>query len=128
MIDALKAFLEEKGYTDISLDGMPTEAAAPEAIGLFCWSHTAADISDGSGTFLIQIQVRRKTRQAAKTICDELFVLLDSGLDEEPIRLTEEQDRILRCIARPRRGAIILDRTALTTTYYCEIALWGENQ
>ncbi len=124
MIDALKAFLEEKGYTDICLDGMPTEAAAPEAIGLFCWSHTVADISDGSGTFLIQIQVRRKTRQAAKTICDELFALLDSGLDEEPIRLTENK----WCIARPRRGAIILDRTALTTTYYCEIALWGENQ
>lgn len=123
MIDALRAFLEEKGYTDIAIDNMPTEAAAPEAIGLFCWSHTVADINDGSGTFLIQIQVRRKTRREAKAICDELFVLLDSGLDEDPIQLTESK----WCIARPRRGAVILERTAQTTTFYCEIALWGEN-
>lgn len=123
MIDALKAFLEEKGYSEIFVDNIPDENTAPEAIGLFCWSHTVADINDGSGTFLVQIQVRRRTRQAAKTICNELFTLLDSGLDEEPIRLTESK----WCIARPRRGAVILDRTAQTTTYYCEIALWGEN-
>lgn len=123
MIEALKTFLEENGYTDISVDNMPTEAAAPEAIGLFCWSHTVADINDGSGTFLIQIQVRRRTRQAAKGICNELFALLDSGLDEELIQLTESK----WCIARSRRGAVILNRTAQTTTYYCEIALWGEN-
>ncbi len=123
MIDALKIFLEEKGYTGISVDNMPTEATAPEAIGLFCWSNTVADISDGSGTFLVQIQVRRKTRQAAKAVCDKLFALLDSGLDEEPIQLTENK----WCIARPRRGAVILERTAQTNTYYCEIALWGEN-
>ena len=123
MIDALKAFLEGEGYTDIFADNLPPEAAAPEAIGLFCWSHTVADINDGSGTFLIQIQVRRKTRQKAKAICDELFVLLDSGLDEDPIQFTENK----WCIARPRRGAVILERTAQTTTYYCEIALWGEN-
>lgn len=103
MIDSLKAFLE--------------------AIGLFCWSNTVANINDGSGTFLIQIQVRRRTRQAAKAICDELFSLLDSRLDEESIQLTESK----WCIARPRCGAVILDLTAQTTTYYCEIALWGEN-
>ena len=123
MIDALKTFLEEKGYTNIYADNLPTEADAPEAIGLFCWSHTVADINDGSGTFLIQIQVRCRTRQEAKAICDELFVLLDSGLDEDPIQLTENK----WCIARPRRGAVILERTAQTTTYYCETALWGEN-
>lgn len=124
MIDALKAFLETKGYSDIFLDNMPEEQKNPEAIGLFCWSHTVADINDGTGTCLVQIQVRRKTRDEAKEICSELFTLIDSGLDEEQIQLTESK----WCIARPRRGAKILDRTALTTTYYCEIALWGENQ
>lgn len=123
MIDALREFLTDKGYENIFVDCMPDEKDFPEAIGLFCWSHTAADINDGSGTFYVQIQVRRKTRQGAKTVCDELFKLLDSGLDEEPIQLTEST----WCIARPRRGAVILDRTAQATTYYCETALWGEN-
>ncbi len=123
MIDEVKAFLEAKGYSDILLDNMPEEQKCPNAIGLFCWSHTVANINDGTGIFLVQIQVRRKTRYEAKKICSELFTLLDSGLDEEPIQLTESK----WCIARPRRGAVILDRTAQTTTYYCEIALWGEN-
>ncbi len=123
MIDELKDFLEAKGYSDIFPDNMPDEQKNAEAIGLFCWSHTVANINDGTGTFLVQIQVRRRTRQAAKAICDELFSLIDSGLDEEPIQLTESK----WCIARPRRGAVIFDRTAQTTTYYCEIALWGEN-
>lgn len=123
MIDALKVFLEVNGYTDIFIDNMPTDNDVPEAIGLFCWSHTAAEIGDGTGTYFVQIQVRRKTAAEAKKICGELFALLDSGLDEEPIQLSESR----WCIARPRRGAVILDRTARTTVYYCEMALWGEN-
>ena len=102
---------------------MPDEQTQPEAIGLYCWSHTTAELNDGSGTYFVQVQVRRGTYNEAKAVCGELFRLLDSGLDEQQIQLTVER----WCIARPRRGPVLLDRTVKSTTFYCEIALWGEN-
>lgn len=122
MIDALSDFLTSQGYTDIYIDNLPDEATAPEAIGIFCWNNTVAEINDGSGIFYVQLQVRRKTAADAHKVCGDLFKLLDSGLDEQPLQLNDDH----WCIARSRRGPLILDRTPTTTTYYCEIALWGE--
>lgn len=53
----------------------------------------------------------------------QTFNLIDSGTEETVINLTDK----IFCIARPRRGAVILERGEGYTTYYCEIALWGEN-
>lgn len=122
MIDALSDFLINQGYTNVYIDNLPDELAAPEAIGIFCWDNTVAEINDGSGTFYVQLQVRRKTADEAYTVCRDLFKLLDSGLDEHPLQLNDNH----WCIARPRRGSLIINRTSNTTTYYCEIALWGE--
>lgn len=122
MIDALSDFLVNQGYTNVYIDNLPDEATAPEAIGIFCWDNTVAEINDGSGTFYVQLQVRRKTAVEAYEVCRELFKLLDSGLDEQKLQLNDSR----WCIARPRRGPVIIDRTSNTTTYYCEIALWGE--
>lgn len=105
------------------IDNMPDEAAVPEAIGVFCQEHTVAQENDGTGTFLVQIKVRRKKAENAYSDCRSIFCTLDSGLDELPVKLTDDK----WCIARPQKGAVIIDRTAETTTYSCEIALWGEN-
>lgn len=123
MIEALADYLSQQGYNNIYCDFMPDEQTRPDCIGLYCWSHTVAELNDGSGIFFVQVQVRRSSYDEAKTVCKELFALLDSGLDEEQIQLTAER----WCIARPRRGAVLLDRTVKSTTFYCEIALWGEN-
>lgn len=122
MIDALSDFLTGKGYANVYIDNLPDEATAPETIGIFCWDNTVAEPNDSSGTFYVQLQVRRKSAAEAHKVCNDLFKLLDSGLDEQPFQLNDDH----WCIARPRRGSIILDRTPNTTTYYCEIALWGE--
>ncbi len=122
MIDALSDFLKSQGYENVYIDNLPDEDTSPEAIGIFCWSNSVAELSDGSGTYYVQLQVRRKTAAEARKVCMDLFQLLDSGLDEEILHLNEDR----WCIARPRRGPTIIDRTAKTTTYYCETALWGE--
>lgn len=122
MIDALSDFLISHGYTNVYIDNLPDEAAATEAIGIFCWDNPVAEINDGSGTFYVQLQVRRSTSAEAHKVCNDLFKLLDSGLNEQLLQLNDDH----WCIARPRRGAVIIDRTSNTTTYYCEIALWGE--
>lgn len=123
MIYALASFLESSGYGNVYTDNMPDEATVPEAIGVFCTEHTVAEENDGTGTFLIRIKVRRKTAGKAYSDCRNIFCMLDSGMDEIPVRLTDEK----WCIARPQKGAVIFERTAETTTYNCEIALWGEN-
>ena len=122
MIDALSDFLIGQGYTNVYIDNLPDESSATEAIGIFCWDNPVAEINDGSGTFYVQLQVRRRNASEAYDVCIDLFKLLDSGLDEQPLQLNDDH----WCIARPRRGPVIIDRTASTTTYYCEIALWGE--
>ena len=122
MIDALSEFLKTQGYENIYIDNLPDEDTAPEAIGIFCWNHAVSEINDGSGTIYAQLQVRRKTAAEARKVCMELFKLLDSGLNEDILHLSGDR----WCIARPRRGPVIIDRTAKTTTYYCETALWGE--
>jgi len=123
LIYALARFLKSGGYDNVYTDNMPSEEALPEAVGLFCLEHTVAPENDGTGTFFVQIKVRRKNGEKAYNDCRSIFRTLDSGLDEMPIRFTDEK----WCIARPQKGAVIVERTAETTTYGCEIALWGEN-
>lgn len=120
---ALREYLLNNGYTNVYCDFMPDVSKQLETINLSKWDHTVADINDGSGLTYIQIQVRRSTSEEAYKVCSELFNKLDSGTEETVINLTEK----VFCIARPRRGAIILERGEGYTTYYCEIALWGEN-
>ena len=120
---ALRNYLLNNGYTNVYCDFMPDVSKQLEAINLSKWDHTVADINDGSGLAYIQIQARRSTAQEAYKVCSELFQKLDSGTEERIINLTDEKF----CVARPRRGAVILDRGEGYTTYYCEIALWGDN-
>ncbi len=123
MIDALKAYLESKGYTNITCDFMPDISEHVQAINIAQWSHTVGSINDGTGIHYIQVQCRDATRDRAYKTCKDIFALLDSGTEEHVIRLT---DTVL-CIARPRRGPLVLERGSGYITIYCEIALWGEN-
>ncbi len=123
MIRALADFLEEQGYSGICIDVMPDAEKQLDTIYLGKWSHTVSEINDGTGVQFVQIQVRRTTYDEAYSLCDELFKLLDSGLDEAVIHLNPEH----WCIARPRRGPIIMERASNYTTFYYELALWGEN-
>lgn len=123
MIDALKDFLLGKGYTNVYADFLPDPSNQRDVIALAKWQHTFGEINDGTGLHFIQIQVRRRTAEEAQRVCRELFLLLDSGIDETPLPLTPETF----CIARPRRGPVLMERTNQYTKYYCEIALWGEN-
>lgn len=63
--------------------------------------------------------IRKRIRSAG-----ELFLLLDSGTEESLLALTDD----VFCIARPRRGPLLLERGAMPhVTFYFELALWGEN-
>ena len=119
----MKTYLTEKGYSNLYLDELPDAASQPEAINLNKWDHTVDPSDDGCGTHVLRIHVRRSTYDLAYSVCRELFQLLDSGAQETPIALTEEQF----CIARPRKGPIFLERGEGYVVFICEIALWGEN-
>lgn len=123
MLSAIKSYLESNGYSNIYTDFMPDVQDMPSAINLTKWDHTIGDINDGSGTHYVQVQVRRDNYSTADEDCKSIFNLLDSGSDETVIQLTAD----VFCICRPRRGPLILDRGAGYTTFYCEIAVWGEN-
>ncbi len=120
---ALKNYLLAQGYNHVFCDYMPDVSRSIEAINLSKWNHTVRSIHDGSGMHYIQIQVRAATAEQAYKTCSAIFKLLDSGTEEKLIQLNENT----YCIARPRRGPVILERNSGYTTYYCEIALWGEN-
>lgn len=122
-LEALKDYLKAKGYDNIYLDVMPAEQTQPQAIALVCWDHTVGQINDGTGVRYVQIQVRRDGYRQAKQDCRALFQLLDSGAGETVFQLSPA----ISCIARPLRGPLQLEQTDTTTTFYCEIALWGEN-
>jgi hypothetical protein len=121
-LDDLKAFLTARGYTAIYRDTMPDQP--DECIGLFVWDHTVPDINDGSGVRYVQIQVRCMDGDDANAAAHAIFALLDSGMDETKIWLTDDR----WCIARPRRGPkkMSVDATG-RVVYYTEVALWGSN-
>lgn len=123
MLAALKSYLTNKGHKNIHLDFIPDEKKQLSAIGLFKWDYAVGNINDGTGIQYIQIQCRDGNYERAKDTCSALFNLLDSGTEETLIHLTED----VFCVARPRRGPLVLKRNEISTTFYCEIALWGRN-
>ena len=122
MMDALKAHLASLGWKNIFVDFLPDSKDTPECVALMLWNHTVETISDGGGIYYVQIQVRRKQAQDAYKRCKALFLSLNSGIDEDIFELPGAGP----CVLRHRRGPTILARDATTTTYYCEIALYGD--
>ncbi len=102
---------------------MPDVKDMVQAINVTKWDHAVGAINDGTGTHYIQVQCRDDDYLKARNTCKGIFELLDSGSDETLINLTKDTF----CIARPRRGPIILERGEGYITMYCEIALWGKN-
>ena len=120
-LDDLKAYLTAHGYTDIHCDIMPSEP--DECIGLFVYAHALPEISDGTCTRRVQIQVRRYAIEDAYATAYALKHLLDSGQDEAKIYLTESR----WCIARPTAGPKKLTADDRCTVYYTEVSLFGED-
>ena len=123
MLDSLKSYLENEGISNICLNLMPSVENGVDAVNLSEWDNVMADINDGTSTHYVQVQVRRTTYDSAKQDCKKIIELLDSGSDEKLIWLTDNKC----CIARPRRGAILLERGEGYTTFYCELAIWADN-
>lgn len=124
MLDDLKLYLEQEGISGIYLDLMPPVESGIDAVNLSEWDNVISpDGNDGTSTHYVQIQVRRTSYNLAKQDCKKILILLDSGMEEKLIWLTDD----ICCIARPRRGATILERGEGYTTFYCELAIWGEN-
>lgn len=123
MLEALQSYLTANGYKNVNCDYMPYINETVQAINVTKWDHTVGAVNDGTGTHYIQVLCRDNDFRKAYNTCKSIFELLDSGTDETLINLTDK----VFCIARPRRGAIILERGEGYTTMYCEIALWGKN-
>lgn len=123
ILTAVQSYLQAQGYNHIYRDYMPAANAQLQAINLTQWDHTVGQINDGTGIRYIQIQCRDVSYDAAYVTCARIFGLLDSGPDERLIDLTAD----VYCVARPRRGPLILERGSGYTTIYCEVALWTAN-
>lgn len=123
MLNALKLYLESNQYTNISLDYMPDMQTQPEAIAIYKRDHVVDSTYDGTGTHLVRIEVRRPTYTQAYAVCKELFDLLNSGEDESLIHLTDTAFYLVR----QQRGPLLSERNQESSTFYCEIAFWGEN-
>ena len=120
MRDAIRQFVQthtkEKAYTDY----LPDVKSFPNATGVFCYSDIPQ--GDGSSWQRYQIQVRRKTYQHALEDSALLYRLLDSGEDEESVRLTDD----VSCFIRQRNGPKLLDRGSDYTTFYFEISVFKD--
>lgn len=121
MLDSLKQYLEKEGICSIFLDIMPDIGKQPDAVALFEYDNSVSEINDGTGIHRIQIQVRKQSYDTAKLECRRIFDLLDSGMDEKVIWLSKD----IFCIARPHRGALLLDRGEGYCTFYCEVTLFA---
>jgi len=120
MLESLKNYLQNQGIDNIFLDFMPPVENGVEAVDLAEWNNVV-NSGDNSSQHYIQVQVRRESYDLAKNDCQRILELLDSGIDETPIQLTENTF----CISRIRRRATILSRGEGYTTFYGEIAVWG---
>ena len=120
MLDSLKTYLQNQGIDNIFLDFMPAVEKCVNAVDLAEWNNVVNN-GDNSSQHYIQVQVRRESYDLAKSDCKYILGLLDSGIDETPIQLTENTF----CISRIRRRATILSRGEGYTTFYGEIAVWG---
>ena len=120
MLDSLKTYLQNQGFENIFLDFMPAVEKSVNAVDLAEWNNVV-NSGDNSSQHYIQVQVRRESYDLAKSDCQHILELLDSGIDETPIQLTENTF----CISRIRRREVILSRGEGYTTFYGEIAVWG---
>ncbi len=120
MLDSLKTYLQNQGFENIFLDFMPAVEKSVNAVDLAEWNNVV-NSGDNSSQHYIQVQVRRESYDLAKSDCQRILELLDSGIDETPIQLTENTF----CISRIRRREVILSRGEGYTTFYGEIAVWG---
>ena len=120
MLESLKSYLQSQGFDNIYLDFMPPVENGVEAVDLAEWNNIVNN-GDNSSQHYIQVQVRRESYDLAKSNCQRILELLDSGIDETPIQLTENTF----CISRIHRRATILSRGEGYTTFYGEIAVWG---
>ncbi len=118
----LQDYLTVHGYADIYRDNMPDQPN--ECIGLFLTAHTVPPISDGSASRYVQIRVRRLDGDDAYTTAYSIFKLLDSGLNEDVIQLTEQR----AVIARPHAGPVkLVTNESGYTIYFTEIVLIGDD-
>ena len=120
MLASLKVYLQNQGIDNIFLDFMPAVEKSVNAVDLAEWNNVV-NSGDNSSQHYIQVQVRRESYDLAKSDCQRILELLDSGIDETPIQLTENTF----CISRIRRREVILSRGEGYTTFYGEIAVWG---
>ena len=120
MLESLKTYLQNQGIDNIFLDFMPAVEKCVNAVDLAEWNNVV-NSGDNSSQHYIQVQVRRESYDLAKSDCQRILELLDSGIDETPIQLTENTF----CISRIRRREVILSRGEGYTTFYGEIAVWG---
>ena len=120
MLASLKVYLQNQGIDNIFLDFMPAVEKCVNAVDLAEWNNVVNN-GDNSSQHYIQVQVRRESYDLAKSDCQRILELLDSGIDETPIQLTENTF----CISRIRRREVILSRGEGYTTFYGEIAVWG---
>lgn len=123
MLSALKTYLESQEYENVSYEMMPDMSQQVPAVNLVKLDHIVDEINDGTGTQIIQVQCRRVSYEEAYNACKGIFTLLDSGMNESVVQLTDK----VFCIARPQRGPLLLERGDGFVTIYCEIALWGKN-
>ena len=119
MLESIKHYLTAQGFNNIYIDIMPDAEKQIDAIGLLEWSAPVLQ-PVGEVTHYVQIQVRRTCYDNAKGICNNIMSVLDSGIDEKLIRLSDNT----YCICRPRRAPVIMERGSGYTTFYCEIAVW----
>lgn len=117
----LKTYLSERGFANIYRDYKPDKPDS--VISLFVYGATVDD--GGGGLRWLQIQVRDKNPDVAFSICWSLSTMLDSGLEEELIYLSEQRPVICRPKSRPKH----MERDDKErTTYYCELAIIGEDK
>lgn len=120
MLESLKSYLQSQGFENIFLDFMPPVEKCVNAVDLAEWNNVVNN-GDCSTQHYIQIQVRRESYDLAKSDCQHIIELLDSGTAERLIQLTSETFAVIRI----RRGSVILSRGEGYTTFYGEIAVWG---
>ena len=120
MLDSLKTYLQNQGIDNIFLDFMPAVEKCVNAVDLAEWNNVVNN-GDNSSQHYIQVQVRRESYDLAKSDCQRILELLDSGIDETSIQLTDNTF----CISRVRRRATILSHREGYTTFYGENAVWG---
>ncbi|MGE5494614.1 MAG: minor capsid protein [Burkholderiales bacterium] len=122
-LEDLKAFLTANGCDNVYRETMPDKP--DECIGLFLYAHAMPTISNGSSTRYVQIQVRRMDGDDAYAVAYEILQMLDSGLDEADISLTEQRKAIARPTAGPRKLHTDLSGR---TVYYIEVALFSDDE